>query len=52
MDTMTTVLLGLSIVMLITIGLALWQRNERRDVALMAVITGMLVTATVASGIN
>lgn len=52
MDTLTTVLLVLSIVMLITTGLALRQRNERRDIALMAGLTGLLATGTLASGLG
>lgn len=49
MDTTTTVLLSLSAVMLITTGLALLQRNERRDVALLAGMTAVLATGTAVS---
>jgi hypothetical protein len=52
MDMPTTVLLGLSAVLLITTVLALLQRNERRDVALLAVMTGLLGMGTLASAIG
>lgn len=49
MDTLTTILISLAVVMLITTWLGFRQGNERRDIGLMASLAGGLGAGAVAS---
>lgn len=49
MDTLTTILTMLAVAMLITTWLGFRQGSERRDVSLMATLTGALGAGAVAA---